>query len=55
MENIRQVGGGQTMEGFEESQEKFEINAVADGEPVKRCEDQGDMISLLSTGEKSGG
>ena len=35
VEKIGQVGGGQIMERFVNSQEEFEIDAVADGEPME--------------------
>ena len=55
VEKIGQVGGGQTMERFVNSQEEFEIDAVADGEPMEWSQDWGDMIAFFSAGEESGG
>ena len=43
------------MERFVNSQEEFEIDVVADGEPMEWSQDWGDMIAFFSAGEESGG
>ena len=56
VEESRRVREGRTTEGFLNRQKKFKIGAVADGEPVERCEDRGgEVFPLFCTGEESGG
>ncbi len=53
MEDLRQVGWGQVMEGFV-GQEKFEMDSLGDGEPVELIEDGGDVVTGPRVGDHVG-
>ena len=53
-EEVRQIGGGQTVESFVCEQEYFEGYAGFDGEPVEREEDRGDVVTGSGVGEEAG-
>ena len=53
-EEVRQIGGGQTVESFVCEQECFEGYAGFDGEPMEREEDRGDVVTGSGMGEEAG-
>ena len=53
-EEVRQVGGGQVVEGFEGEEEYLEVDALFDGEPVERVEDGSDVFTGPGVGEEAG-
>ena len=53
-EEVRQVWGGQVVEGFEGQEQYFEVNALFDGEPVESVENWGDVVTGPGVGEEAG-
>ena len=44
VQEIREVGRGEVVDGHECEQEEFVVNAVGYGEPVELLEDRGDVM-----------
>ena len=54
VEEIRQVGGGEVVNGLESVQQDFEVSSELDGEPVKLLEDGGDVMKGGGSGDDPG-
>ncbi|CAJ1087607.1 Hypothetical predicted protein [Xyrichtys novacula] len=52
---VRQVGGGQVMEGLKGEEEDLELNLVGNRKLVKLTEDGNDVVVWAGAGEKSSG
>ena len=53
MEEVREIGRGQVMEGFKGHEQHFKLYPVFDWEPVEILEDRGDVISVAGMGEQT--
>ena len=53
-EEVRQVGGGEMVEGFKGEEEYLENYALFDGEPVERVENWSDVFTGPGVGKEAG-
>lgn len=53
MEEVRQVGGGQVVEGFIGDDEEFEMDTLGDWEPVEVMKDRGDVVTGAGVSEET--
>ena len=52
-EEVRQVGRGQVVEGFESQEEDSEVDTLFDGEPVESEENRSDVFMRPGVSEKA--
>lgn len=54
VEEVREIGGGQVVEGFKGGEQQFKFYPLFDWEPVEVLEDRGDVISGAGMSEQTG-